>query len=227
MRRRKKKSSRTQNELEKNPLPLNIPESFFFDFKEHQDLSFSKKGNETAKLEEAAEDAEVDVFLKAFYKDFPQKELKVQNAMNDTFRPEFLNRIDNVIVFEDLNPYDLATILEILSNKYRAKLKGINKNFSFYLTPHYKEFIMRFGFQMGFGARPLIRTFNRFVEMPVATFLERVDTAKFEKHRILLVFDIKPRSLVAPKPIKEDIEMDAIVYPQIDDKNPFYEWKKD
>ncbi len=89
-------------------------------------------------------------------------EKKVNNAVREIFRPEFLNRVDEVIVFEQLSREQLAQILEIMLNQVSqdAKDKGMNIIFN----DKAKELLMDKGFDEKFGARPLRKAIQRNIE---------------------------------------------------------------
>lgn len=125
-------------------------------------------------------------FINNFYASYAKKEENVQNSLGKTFRPEFLNRIDYVLVFKDLGPHELAIILEQLCERSREKLKVSYPNLSFILSPSYKKLLIKYSYQSGFGARPLLRIFNRLVENPLITFLEDMDPNRFKNTTTVL-----------------------------------------
>jgi len=84
-----------------------------------------------------------------------------------TFKPEFLNRIDDIIVFRPLSKEDLERIVEIEVGYVRDRLK--EQNISLEVTAEAKEFLIEKGFDPVFGARPLKRTIQRFLEDPLAS----------------------------------------------------------
>jgi len=99
-----------------------------------------------------------------------------------TFKPEFLNRIDDIIVFRPLAREDLGRIvdLEISFVAERLKEQGI----SLEVTPEAKEFLIDKGFDPVFGARPLKRTIQRFVEDPLAS---EIISKKFKEGSLVKV----------------------------------------
>ncbi len=82
------------------------------------------------------------------------------------FRPEFLNRLDNVVVFRALTREDLTTIVDYEFRKVAKRMKdhGINLE----LLPEGKEFLIEKGYDPEYGARPLRRALERFVEDPLS-----------------------------------------------------------
>ena len=98
--------------------------------------------------------------------DFSNLEQKVKEAINRTFRPEFLNRIDEVIVFHPLSEEDLLKIIDILVRDLRERLK--EREISIALTDEAKRFLVHKGFDKKFGARPLKRAIQRYLEDPLS-----------------------------------------------------------
>ena len=82
------------------------------------------------------------------------------------FNPEFVNRLDEVVVFRQLGKETMKRIVEILFEDIRERVK--EKGFEISLTDEAKEFIIEKGFDPEYGARPLHRTFQRYLEDPLA-----------------------------------------------------------
>jgi ATP-dependent Clp protease ATP-binding subunit ClpB len=89
--------------------------------------------------------------------------------MRERFRPEFLNRIDEIVVFEQLTREQLAEIVELQLARLRARLgeRGIGLE----LTDAAKELLAEAGWDPAYGARPLKRAIQRLVENPLAVRL--------------------------------------------------------
>jgi ATP-dependent Clp protease ATP-binding subunit ClpB len=87
-------------------------------------------------------------------------------ALRDVFRPEFLNRIDEVIEFKPLTREQLAEIVELQLERLRARLA--EREIALELTPDAKEFLAEAGWDPAYGARPLKRALQRLVENPLA-----------------------------------------------------------
>jgi ATP-dependent Clp protease ATP-binding subunit ClpC len=93
----------------------------------------------------------------------------IQNALKKTFSPEFLNRIDDVLVFNALGREEIFSIID---NALDSLLKRINNlKFKFTMTAESKEFVAEKGFDPQFGARPLHRAIQKYVEDPLAEFI--------------------------------------------------------
>ncbi len=92
---------------------------------------------------------------------------KLMEEVKHTFKPEFLNRIDDIIVFRQLVKEDLQRIIDIEIGHVSARLK--EQNISLEVFPEAREFLIDKGFDPVFGARPLKRTIQRFLEDPLAS----------------------------------------------------------
>lgn len=103
--------------------------------------------------------------------DLREARKKVDEALKQTFRPEFLNRIDEIILFHPLSMEDLTKIVELqlgeLINRLREQQIGLT------LTQAAKEYLVREGYNPVFGARPLRRTIQRLIETPISRELLR------------------------------------------------------
>ena len=97
----------------------------------------------------------------------------IENALKKTFAPEFLNRIDDVIVFNALEKEDINVIIEIELQKLYGRIK--NLGYSLLLSDTAKSFIADKGFDKQFGARPLKRAIQKYVEDALA---EEILTSK-------------------------------------------------
>jgi len=91
---------------------------------------------------------------------------KIMEEARRTFKPEFLNRLDDVIVFRSLTKPDLIQILELEVNKVMERLK--NKHIHLVLDEKAKDFLVEKGFDPNYGARPMRRSVERFLEDPLA-----------------------------------------------------------
>lgn len=90
----------------------------------------------------------------------------IENDINKTFAPEFLNRIDDIVFFRSLFKDDIVKIIEIELNKLSKRLTSLDYNIEF--TQELKEFIVEKGIDQQFGARPLKREIQRRVEDPLS-----------------------------------------------------------
>ncbi|XP_031255636.1 chaperone protein ClpC2, chloroplastic-like [Pistacia vera] len=93
---------------------------------------------------------------------FDHVEMKVAEELKKNFRPEFLNRIDEVIVFRPLSNSQLKEIVEIMLKQVYERLK--EKNIKVEVTERFKEEILKEGYNPSYGARPLRRAIGRLLE---------------------------------------------------------------
>ncbi len=93
----------------------------------------------------------------------------IQNALKRTFSPEFLNRIDDVIVFNALDKPEIAKIIHISLSYLMNRLTGLG--FSLTLTDEARDFVAEKGYDPQFGARPLNRAIQKYIEEPLAEFM--------------------------------------------------------
>ncbi|HHT73153.1 MAG TPA: ATP-dependent Clp protease ATP-binding subunit [Firmicutes bacterium] len=91
---------------------------------------------------------------------------KVTDELKRTFRPEFLNRIDEIIVFHALNKEHIKEITDIMLAELRQQMKEMD--LELVITPAAKDFLADKGFDPDFGARPLRRAIQRYIENPLS-----------------------------------------------------------
>jgi ATP-dependent Clp protease ATP-binding subunit ClpC len=90
----------------------------------------------------------------------------IEKALKRTFSPEFLNRIDDVVIFNSLTRDHIFSIIDILMKSVMKRL--INLGFSMEITEDAKNFIADKGYDQQFGARPLHRAIQKHLEDPLA-----------------------------------------------------------
>ncbi|SEA63279.1 ATP-dependent Clp protease ATP-binding subunit [Bizionia paragorgiae] len=90
----------------------------------------------------------------------------IENALKKSFAPEFLNRIDDVVVFNALEKEDINKIIDIELDKLLKRIKGLG--YTLELTTAAKEYIAEKGFDKQYGARPLKRAIQKYVEDTLA-----------------------------------------------------------
>ena len=93
----------------------------------------------------------------------------VMEVVDKFFKPEFINRIDEIIIFEPLSLSDLKTIVDLQLAKLQSRLK--NMDISLHLTDRCKNKIVEVGFDPVYGARPLKRAIAQLIENPLASIL--------------------------------------------------------
>ncbi|EWM14499.1 MULTISPECIES: ATP-dependent Clp protease ATP-binding subunit [unclassified Kutzneria] len=93
---------------------------------------------------------------------YERMKIKVNDELKKHFRPEFLNRIDDIIVFHQLTQDEIIKMVDLMATRVEAQLK--NKDMSLELTPLAKALLAKRGFDPVLGARPLRRTIQREIE---------------------------------------------------------------
>jgi len=99
--------------------------------------------------------------------DFAETERRAMDALEKAFRPEFINRVDEIIVFEPLTREDVLEIVGIMLGRMNKHLES--QRVSVEVTQAAKEFIAEQGYDPKFGARPLARAIRRYVENPLSS----------------------------------------------------------
>jgi ATP-dependent Clp protease ATP-binding subunit ClpC len=90
----------------------------------------------------------------------------IQNALKKAFAPEFLNRIDDVIMFNTLNKPEIHKIIDIELQGLFDRVNALG--YKIKISPAAKDFITEKGFDINFGARPLKRAIQKYLEDPMA-----------------------------------------------------------
>ena len=96
---------------------------------------------------------------------------KVLGALKDLFRPEFLNRVDEIIPFSSLNSDELLQIIDLLLDQTKEALKS--KEIYLNVTPEAKQYILEKGTDLKYGARPLRRAIQKYIEDEIAEMVLR------------------------------------------------------
>ena len=121
-----------------------------------------------------------------------EAEEKIEKALKETFRPEFLNRIDEVIIFSPLSLEEMESIVDLQMNEVRQRLA--EHDLSVELSEAARKWLARTGFDPAFGARPLRRAIQKFVESPLSI---KILQGEFATGDVVLVdVDEKEESVV-------------------------------
>jgi ATP-dependent Clp protease ATP-binding subunit ClpB len=99
-------------------------------------------------------------------RDFDEAAQQVQNLLHTHFKPEFLNRVDDIIVFRPLGKEQLVKIIELRLEDVRRLLA--DRKISLELTDAAKDLLFTQGYDPNFGARPLKRAIQKLVQDPLA-----------------------------------------------------------
>ena len=102
-----------------------------------------------------------------------QSQAIISKALNRAFSPEFLNRIDDIITFNQLGKKDIVKIIDLELKDFYARVEALG--FSFTLDDEVKEFIADKGYDSQYGARPLKRAIQKYLEDELAELLLRLN----------------------------------------------------
>ena len=123
----------------------------------------------------------------------------IEEALKKTFRPEFLNRIDEVIIFQRLSKEDMKRIVDLQMKDIRQRLR--EQGLDIQLTEAARDWLAEKGYDPAFGARPLRRTLQRLVESPLSKKLIRGELKPGDELQI-------------------DVENDEVVFRKIKEREP-------
>ena len=103
---------------------------------------------------------------------------KIETALKEVFRPEFLNRVDEIVVFDSLNKEQLLQIVDLLLKSTSNALN--NKDIKLEVSEQAKNYILEKGTDLKYGARPLRRAIQRYVEDPISDMILRSEVLPFQ-----------------------------------------------
>ena len=107
---------------------------------------------------------------------------KITDSLKDQFRPEFLNRIDEIVIFNYLKKDEIKRIVDLEMAKVEKRLKA--KQITIKISEKAKELLVREGFDQNLGARPLKRVIQRLILDPLS--IKIVTNEIFEDSRVLI-----------------------------------------
>jgi ATP-dependent Clp protease ATP-binding subunit ClpC len=137
---------------------------------------------------------------------------KVLGELKNTFKPEFLNRIDEIIVFHPLRIEEMYAIVDLLLDRVRNQLS--EQCIELIMSQAGTDFLMEKGFDAQYGARPLRRTIQRVIEDPLA---EGILQGRFHPGDLVegtvvdnqLVFQVRNRIGQVPAPASREVALAA------------------
>ena len=97
------------------------------------------------------------------------QEDRIQNALKEYFKPEFLNRVDEIIVFNELSKDEIKQIVDLMINEVNVELKNMKTHIE--LSETAKDYIVKIGYDSKYGARPLRRAIQRNIENKIAEMI--------------------------------------------------------
>jgi ATP-dependent Clp protease ATP-binding subunit ClpA len=119
---------------------------------------------------------------------------KINSALKELFRPEFLNRIDEIVTFNSLTSEELIKIIDLLLKNTENALS--NKEIKISVSASAKKYILENGTDLKYGARPLRRAIQKYIEDEIAEMLLRDEiqpgqTVKVDHKKDGLKFTVK------------------------------------
>jgi len=121
---------------------------------------------------------------------------QMMDSLKKTFNPEFLNRLDDIIVFKPLGKKEMKQIVDIMLGDFAKRLDVLDHKITF--SEECKDFLMEKGFDPALGARPLRRAIQKYLEDPLSEILLRKGLGKEAEIRVgvegdQLTFEVVPR----------------------------------
>ena len=118
---------------------------------------------------------------------------KIESSLRETFRPEFLNRVDEIVIFDSLTEDELIKIVDIMLADTQKALD--DKNITLIVSPEAKKYLMNKGTDLKYGARPLRRAIQRYIEdelseMVLRSEIKNGNTVKVALENNNLVFSV-------------------------------------
>jgi ATP-dependent Clp protease ATP-binding subunit ClpC len=127
----------------------------------------------------------------------------IQNALKKTFSPEFLNRIDDVVIFNALGMEEIYSIIDIALTDLFKRLTQLT--FTLSLTAEAKKFVAEKGFDPQFGARPLHRAIQKYLEDPLAEFILNENPSEGSELIAVMNEDLSGTAITFASEIKSDV----------------------
>ena len=103
---------------------------------------------------------------------------KIESALKEVFRPEFLNRVDEIVIFDSLTKEQLLEIIDLLLNATSKALE--NKDIKLNVSISAKNYILEKGTDLKYGARPLRRSIQRHIEDPISDMILKSEVLPFQ-----------------------------------------------
>ncbi len=152
------------------------------DFKNTVIIMTSNAGVELIKRESSLGFAIQKDAVKARKQSYEEMKDKVMSEVRKTFRPEFINRLDDIIVFHELNEEQTRAIVDLMVKDLERRLA--ERKLGLEVTEEAKSWLARTGFDPVYGARPLRRAIERYVENPLST---KILASAFKEGDIIVV----------------------------------------
>ena len=116
----------------------------------------------------------------------------IQKALNKAFAPEFLNRVDDIVMFDQLDKQSILKIIDIELNKLYHRVE--EKGFKIKLSSTMKDYLFEKGYDVQFGARPLKRAIQKYIEDELADIILREKVGK--KYNVYFNYDKEQKKVI-------------------------------
>jgi ATP-dependent Clp protease ATP-binding subunit ClpC len=130
---------------------------------------------------------------------------KIEKALKSTFRPEFLNRIDEIITFSPLSREQMRQIVDLQLKEIQERLS--EHNLTVELTPEARDWLADEGYDAAFGARPLRRALQKHIESPLSVSLL---SGEFQPGNTVIVSVDQESNTLVFRPVGEGIPAENI-----------------
>ena len=147
-------------------------------------------GNELKTKISADQDLDLKIGGRSKNSEYSLVEQKVMDELKEHFRPEFLNRLDEIIMFRPLSEENISKITDLIISDLNKRLS--DKRISIKLTDAAKKFVIENGYDPSFGARPL----KRFIQASVENLVARAVVEDKAKEGDEVTVDVKNNELV-------------------------------
>lgn len=108
----------------------------------------------------------------------------IEKNLKKTFKPEFINRLDDIVYFNYLNDVDIKKIIDLQLNSFELHLNEMG--FSFKIDKKTKDFILEVGYNKLYGAREIQRTIQKYIEDPISDEMLKMGLPKEGKISVKL-----------------------------------------
>ena len=129
---------------------------------------------------------------------------KIEKALKGAFRPEFLNRIDEIITFSPLSLEDMKHIVDLQMNEIQERLN--ENNIVVELTAEARDWLANEGYNPSFGARPLKRALQKYVESPLSV---RLLSGEFNKSRHVVIHVDKEKNVLDFRMAEKEVPVEV------------------
>ena len=109
---------------------------------------------------------------------------KIQTALKEIFRPEFLNRVDEIISFDSLTEEQLLQIVDLLLKNTQNALD--NKNIKLVVTDEAKRYLLKQGTDLKYGARPLRRAIQKYIEDEISEMILKGELQPYQTIQVTM-----------------------------------------